>query len=441
MLSTEDLHAIESTKGRLIVAYSGGVDSHVLLHYLKVKLSLSIMAVHVNHGLSKLADQWQQHCEAVCDSLDVPLQSTRVNVSSKGSVEANARDARYEVFDQLLQADDVLLMAHHQDDQIETVLFNLVRGHAPFGIQGIPRTRPLGSGQLLRPLLSVPKIEIDAYAQAEGLVWVNDESNDDTSFDRNYLRHEVVPGLKRRWPKLGEALDSSLERTEGYQQLIDSIVEKDLSRLRAKEGQLALDGFLQLPELRQKLLLRHWLDEAGVQSGVTDKSLEQYILTLKESADSPESAPLLACQPVRLQRFQQHIYRYCELGAPAKTRASLSEGKLNFGPGVMTAEKSEGRRGIVLEPKMLTIGCRQGGEKVRLDKNRSLKNLFQENNVPVFLRDHYPLIYFQNQLIGFCGMKQWGIPMLVSNEYLAPESARGWYLDWHIETVAPRSAT
>jgi len=189
---------------RLCVGFSGGADSHSLLHAL-AELSQRetlppIVALHVNHGLHGNADAWAMHCGKVASELGVGFHQEVVSVEAAASPEAQARDARYRAFEAFLEVGDVLLLGHHIDDQVETVLFRLIRGAGPSGLAGIPEHRSLGKGSLLRPLLGVSRAQIEHYARVNELNYLTDSSNDDRRFDRNYLRHEVLPLIEARWP-------------------------------------------------------------------------------------------------------------------------------------------------------------------------------------------------------------------------------------------------
>ena len=200
---TEHVAALQRAT-HLYVGFSGGTDSHSLLHALTTLSQREalpcITAIHVNHGLHPDADSWEQHCCHVARELGVEIIVERVVVSSKSSLEAQARNARYSVFEQYLSESALLLLAHHLDDQVETVLFRLIRGAGPSGLSGIPQSRSLGAGGLLRPLLNISRSAIEDYASVLSLESINDPSNEDRSLDRNFLRHQVLPLIAERWP-------------------------------------------------------------------------------------------------------------------------------------------------------------------------------------------------------------------------------------------------
>ena len=187
---------------QILVGFSGGVDSSVLLHALVACVkSKHITAIHINHGLSKNADLWEIHARGFCEDLGVDFVGTSVSVDSDGSgLENAARTARYEVYESLLQEAGILLLGHHMDDQVETMLYRLMRGAGHKGMSGIPLKRSIGQGYLVRPLLQVGRKDLEIYANDFDIEYIEDESNLKEDFDRNYLRKTIIPSIENRWP-------------------------------------------------------------------------------------------------------------------------------------------------------------------------------------------------------------------------------------------------
>nr|MDQ2696310.1 tRNA lysidine(34) synthetase TilS [Pseudomonadota bacterium] len=252
---------------QLRVGYSGGVDSHVLLHILATHREAlggrRLAAVHVNHGLAAQAAVWEAHCAAVCRELGVALEVVRVDARPRPgeSPEAAARRARYAAFAGLLRADTALLTAQHLDDQAETLLLQLLRGAGPRGLAAMPAAAPLGKGRLLRPFLEIRRDAITAYAQDHGLTWVEDASNADTRLDRNYLRHQVMSVLRRRWPAAAQTLGRSARLCADAAALLDDLADADLARAAGgRPDKLQLEALQNLDPPRRRNALRRWFD-------------------------------------------------------------------------------------------------------------------------------------------------------------------------------------
>lgn len=243
---------------RLCVGLSGGCDSVVLTHLLhRLTPGFAFSAVHVHHGLSPNADAWADFCAAYCDRLGVPLAIRRVAVGLGGGLglEAAARAARYQVFG---EADiDCILLAHHRGDQAETVLHNLLRGAGVTGAAAMPMERQLGRLRVLRPLLDVSRSEIEAYAEANGLAWIRDESNDDRRLTRNYIRHQCLVDLAQRFPAAEVTLAQAAANFAEAAGLLDELAEEDWQRVRTGDSALlAKLRELSLPRLKNLLRYR-----------------------------------------------------------------------------------------------------------------------------------------------------------------------------------------
>jgi tRNA(Ile)-lysidine synthase len=284
------LAARETGDGLLSVGLSGGCDSVVLLHVLlELGLGERLSVIHVNHGLSPNAGRWADFCISYCARLGVACQVEPVEVSRESGfgLEAAARAARYRVFSAI--SANTLLLGHHQGDQAETVLFNLLRGAGVTGAAAIPADRRLGRLRILRPLLDVSRHEIEAYARAAGLEWIEDESNADTALTRNFMRHEVLPALAERFP----AAERNLAQAAGHFAEADAL----LSELALLDWQLAADGdALRLSEVRKmsparlKNLLRHRLRQLRWQAPAAAR-LEEFARQLLSAG--PDRHPAL----------------------------------------------------------------------------------------------------------------------------------------------------
>jgi len=247
------------------IAYSGGLDSHVLLYVLasiKKEIKPRLVAVHINHGISIDADLWVKHCQKTCKDYAIEFQSFSVDLSHKSDkgTEAFAREKRYEVFENLLNSKDLLLTAHHMDDQLETILLQLMRGSGPDGLVGMPQAREFSKGNLLRPLLDYSREEIHDYALSKSLSWVEDESNKSNKYDRNFLRNRIVPELLTRWPGALKTVRRAAKHQAEARSLINEISRSDLEVVcESKYTKVELSRFDNLTGIRKKNVLRAWI--------------------------------------------------------------------------------------------------------------------------------------------------------------------------------------
>lgn len=364
----------------LYVGYSGGLDSTVLLHVACRLFPQRVAAAHVNHGLHADAGSWQRHCERVCAEWGVVLHSREVEVGS-GNLEAAARAARYEYFAELLGSDDVLLLAHHQDDQAETVLLRIAQGR---GLIGMPRRRAVGQGSLLRPLLGVPRRELRAYAQLHDLRWVEDPSNADLALDRNYLRATIMPLLRERWPAIGVAFEELMEQRHSVDEML-------LGGLDPASGMIAIDDLRSGPEAVSAERLRVWLlaRRAVAPSG---RALHNFIAQLGAAADRQ---PALALNTGTLRRYRQSVYHVLDQPALQTSYAVALPGSVSLPHGELRVSRCEAggfaaagevravfpRDRVDLDDRLLVRGHRRGVNKI-----------LQEAAVPPWERECYPLL-------------------------------------------------
>lgn len=390
------------------VAFSGGLDSTVLLHllcrYARKDGGPPLRAIHVHHGLQDAADDWPQHCTEVCAALDVPLQVIFVQVEQGASLEEAARAARYAAFAQSLQADEVLMLGQHQDDQVETLLLRLLRGAGVAGLQGMPQSRCEGRYLLLRPLLQISRRELEMYAARNGLRWVEDPSNQSDDYDRNFLRNRVLPLLQGRWPGLVRVLQRTAGHMQEAQQLLGELARQDLEPVQVVSRQaglclegLCIDGVLQLSVIRQKNLLRHWLADKG--RAVDAAHWQGWQDLLHASADAEPVWPL---EKGALLRFRQQVFWLPDdwLQEPEPLSIRLTVAGEYLLPG-------NGRLLLAGElPKPLEVRYRQGGERMQLPGRgrRDLKRLLQEQGVAPFVRQRLPLLFRAGELVAIAGL-------------------------------------
>lgn len=399
----------------LLLGYSGGVDSHLLLcllsRFVREEQGFTLQAVHVHHGLNPKADAWARHCEAVCGELGVPLILERlsINRAPRQSLEAVARELRYQAMRAHLRPGGYLVTAHHQDDQLETLLLALKRGSGPRGLSAMPVSQPFAEGMLLRPLLGVSRAEILTWAGAHGLRWIEDDSNQDHRFDRNYLRAEILPRLQQRWPEFAAMASRSSQLCAEQEQLCEELAHDDLERVRHDDGSLTLDQLCQLSSLRRQNLLRHWLRrELGLVPGfdLLQRIWQEVIMA------RPDATPELKCGTAWIRRYAHRLYLVPQMPAlplaPLPVALVGEQGELSLPTGgCLRWQLAEGgvRRPRADETVSLRFACR-GGERIRVAGRhgaRSLKKLWQEYEVAPWLRERVPLIYYDEQLVQAIG--------------------------------------
>ena len=402
---------------RYCVAYSGGLDSHVLLHALvQLRDSLpcsDLHAIHINHGIHPDANAWAHHCETVCCELRVTFDMFSVTLQRqpRHSLEALAREARYAAFARCSHPGDLLLLAHHQDDQAETLILQLLRGSGVKGLAAMPVCNTFALGWMARPLLDCRRSDLQAYAATQHLHWIDDPSNQDTAYDRNYLRHTIFPVLRQRWP----ALDATLARVAQHQAdaavLLDVLAQQDLGDIAtASATVINIDPLQGLAPARQRNALRYWLQHS---CGLPLPNTVQLQRILNELLPASEDAtPLVHWPGAEVRRYRNQLHamapmrpfdpswqQHWDLHAPVAlpTGASLLSQACQ-GRGLRSAAIAHG----------VSIRFRTGGEHCRLpgrQHHHELKKLFQEWGVPTWQRDRIPLIYIGTELaqvLGYC---------------------------------------
>jgi tRNA(Ile)-lysidine synthase len=397
------LPIVQSDK-TLLLAFSGGLDSRVLLELLALArrdLHFDLRAVHVHHGLSSNADDWASFCRATCASLNVPLQIVHVQVplNSGLGLEAAARNARYEVL--MKEPADYILLAHHQDDQAETLLLQLMRGAGPKGLSGMAKQDE--SRRLLRPLLDIARTELAAFAQQRSLQWIEDESNHDVGYDRNYCRHQIMPVLEQRFPAAKHTLARSAAHIAEAAQLLDELAEIDAAQYQQGQ-QLNLAGLASMSEPRARNLLRWWLS-SNQQALPNSLRLQEMLRQLLNArTDAGVKIAVDSANGVWLRRY--HGLAYLEFNATALPIAMVWQGEpeLRLPDNSRLVFEQKTGCGLAFERlgiNKLRISHRMGGERFKPElakPTRTLKHLLQEANMPPWQRERLPLIYCDDVL-------------------------------------------
>ena len=416
---------------QVCVALSGGLDSTVLLDLFAAMESApaALRAVHIDHQLQPASHTWSEVCAAACQARDVPLSSLTVAVSRTpgASLEALAREARYAALAGTLAKDEVLVTAHHADDQAETVLLQMLRGAGPDGLAAMPCVRSLGSGIHWRPLLPFDRAAIDDYARARRLHWVEDPSNATADFDRNYLRHRVMPALLERWPSMSRTLARSAGHSAAAGRLLGEVADLDLTTL-ARGDRLDLQGLRMLSTDRQANALRRWIASNG--RPLPDSRHLGRVLT--EVLEAPRDSRARVEWPgagVRRFRDTLHLFVPGDEPRPAPRVWEASEVlDLGAGLGALALEPvvGDGVSAALIDAGPVDVRWRRGGERIRPGpgrRNRRLKSLFREAGVLPWMRDRVPLIYAAGDLVAVGDL--W-----VDGDRIAGPAERGFAIRW-----------
>ncbi|HLD09023.1 MAG TPA: tRNA lysidine(34) synthetase TilS [Methylophilaceae bacterium] len=397
---------------KLLLAFSGGLDSRVLLELLAALRSgknFNLSAMHVHHGLSPNANAWARFCSDTCAALHVPIEIVRVNVAKDSGLglEAAARNARYQA---LLNTDaDYVALAHHQDDQAETLLLQLLRGAGAKGLSGMALRDK--ERRLLRPLLDISRAELLAFAKQHDLQWITDESNDDISYDRNYCRHEVFPIIEKRFPAAKQTLARSASHLAEAAMLLDELARLDIGQVDAAQidsvqlqKQLDLAVLASLSEPRARNLLRWWLsaNSQSLPSTIRLQEMLRQLLTAK--ADARVKIAINSAEGVYLRRYQG--FAYLESNSHSLPIALLWQGEAELRLPDNSRLVFEKKLGCGLAFKRLginklRIAHRTGGERFKPDlakPTRTLKHLLQEADMPPWQRERLPLVYCDDVL-------------------------------------------
>lgn len=423
-----------------VIALSGGMDSVALLYfclpYLK-QHAKQIEAVHVNHGLSANASDWASFCVEICSSLGVVCYVDAVEVCTAGKgLEAAARQARYSVFERYLSNGGVLLQGHHLNDQAETVLMRLIKGLGPSAIKGIPTSRRLSSGEIYRPWMSLSRVELLDAVAAFALPWVEDESNQDSRFERNFIRNDILPLLQHRHPRILDNLSQAANKAKASQDFIEQWCQDNksifLSKTYAASKALDLSALKAYSSVQQAFILRYWLDLLLVPHP-SDKSFERLfteVLTAKADA-SPE----LVWHDYMIRRFDDALFCINRVAAASTSysvkismddvsSAKQKEMQVSLGPGVLTIQLFDSlehhqastclanSNGTDISSysvccrinkalRSVEISARVGGEKIKLQPNQtaSIKKLYQQEKILPWHRNTLPLMYNGDELV------------------------------------------
>jgi tRNA(Ile)-lysidine synthase len=413
----------------LLIAYSGGIDSQVLLHSIaslkkQNAINTIIRVCHVDHGLSPNASQWQVFAKEQCKKFDLPLDIISVNVqaTAQQSIEAQARDARYRALKSVGNIGDLIVTGHHSDDQTETYLLALKRGSGLKGLSAMQSEMTFGEQLLVRPLLNISRSEIEAYAKRHKLVWIEDESNKDVRFDRNFIRHQISPKLIERWPSINKTIARSAEHCFEAQQLLDELAVEDLDSCQKSLYKLCVYHLNKLSEPRLKNLLRYFLSTHHILMPSREQ-LKQIFLQLNADSDKSPVVQLAECCIRRykgelyLTKIFQDISQWQQIinsdlitnNTPLNLNLPDEIGVLSFSTRSEEGGNVSNWQGLIKKPtenQVITIRFSHDNPKCLpqyRQHSRSLKKVLQELSIPPWQRRRSPFIFYDNELVAIAG--------------------------------------
>lgn len=363
-----------------VIAYSGGVDSQVLLHAFAKVVPEKVVAFHVNHGISDNAKTWQDFCSKTAQSLSVNFTFEQFHLLGESNLEDKARKARYGAFERLMNETSCLVTGHHMDDQVETFMLNLMRGAGLDGLSSMPEIKSFGNGFHGRPFLSIGKEELTEYAISNGLQWVEDESNKDSVYDRNFIRNEVVPLLKTRWKNASASICNSVEHVQKAKEYIDDKVET----FDTESDVVSISSLQTFNQYEQVQIVRKWV------SNHIGQSASQNMLNTIFNEIIP------ARDDAKMKWEQKHYFitRYNgQLHFVKKEKKDYNIAEL-----LKTA-------GFNLAPNDVVVRNRVKGATIKQGSiHKDVKKLFSEMKVPTWLREDMPFIYHNDELISVGGI-------------------------------------
>ena len=424
---------------RIVVAYSGGIDSSVLLYAISSvpEFKEKLFALHVNHGISKNSSSWEKHCQKTCLSLGVNFVSLAIDFKPEKEINENdMRKARYEALFSWLNKEDVLFTGHHQNDHVETIFFRLMRGTGIKGLSGINKISKLNGIDVIRPLINYSKEDIKNFAKLNKLSWVQDESNLDLSISRNFIRRKIFPSLKNRnWPSYLKSLSYLSEKAKEANEILEEVADSDINHCsKVSPDKLSILKIQELSKARGLNLLFRWLSlktELSISSKIIEEIYKCIILSKESSVPIVSVGKPGKRGSFQIRRYNGSLYHLPLVGVNSLTDKKIwnwnLEVPLVLPTGILSVQVSSGRGlSSVLTKKEIFIKGRSGGERCKpqgRSKSQKLKKLFQEYRVPPWIRERIPLVYIDDELAAVSDL--W-----VCEEFLAKTDEQGIVLNW-----------
>ncbi|WP_136131612.1 tRNA lysidine(34) synthetase TilS [Candidatus Pantoea edessiphila] len=429
----ENIVSLLKKNSKIVLAFSGGLDSTVLLHclYLCTKKypESNIRAIHVNHSLNENSNNWANHCREICFKweIDCRILNVKIKKNPKQGIEANARKERYNALISSLQNQEVLLTAHHLDDQCETLLLALKRGSGPAGLSAIHSSIVVGKNKILRPFLEFSRKSIEEYAKKHDLTWIEDDSNSNINFDRNFLRHSVLPKILYKWPNFTKTVSRSCLLCKEQERLIDELLLNQLNNLIQNNGSLYLIPLLKMSNIKIYALLRRWISRRGELM----PSYKLLKLIYHKIILGTDAKPCLQIGRYEIRRYCHYLYclpiikssiKNIKMIWPNINNILLLPEKLGF----LQADYNNNSLRLPMSHELVSIQFYARGDFYLVGyKNKlKIKKIWQKFNIPPWERNRIPLIYYNDNLIS-------AVNLFITNDGLIPNNKYGWQVLWN----------
>ena len=409
---------------RWVVGFSGGVDSTALLHWLShLSDRLPILALHVNHQLDPDAHYWAEAAANFSASLGIDYRMVSVDVASGGSVEAAARAARYAAFEAVLGPGDLLILGHHADDQVETVVMNMLRGSERPGLQGMPSDRIVGQASLVRPFLKVERARLIAYAESHGLEWIEDPSNARVQHDRNFLRHDVLPTLDQRFLGWRRRIKTALARDESFGQAVDEAVSRDLEVCLDGLG-LRVDRLIKHSHARQRMILRRFLGERCPQQP-SGRAIDEFLDQLRSSKARGRAELLVG--DWKLDSDRGWIFLVSQKDAPLWLPEQWQGERFRCSGMLLLCQHSV-RGGLRKPISKYRMSAMRPGLKIQRGHHQDVRELLRAAGIPRWLRERLPVVMEGDSVVMVPAVLPWLEYPLVGDGGASFPSDTGWGL-------------
>lgn len=364
-----------------VIAYSGGVDSQVLLHAFSQLVPERVMAYHVNHGISSHAQEWEDFCSNHASQWKVKFAVSHFSLANESNLEDVARRARYGAFASVMTQTCALVTGHHLDDQAETFFLNLMRGAGIDGLSSMPEKKSFAQGVHLRPFLQFSKTELKAYALEHNLMWVEDESNEDSSYDRNFIRNEVMPLLKSRWKQAATQIGTSVKHIQEAKEYIDT----KTPTIDIQETNVELDELVSLEPYEQVQVVRKWV-KFHVGQQASQSLIDCVFDTIIPARDDAKMK--WEQKDYFITRYNKKLYLVKSKTQPCSVEEIIQKANLN------------------VNADTITVRSRVNGAKIKVAGgfHKEVKKIFQEIKVPTWERDNLVYLYDNETLVSVGGL-------------------------------------